>query len=117
MRIMLLALVVAAGAPLSAQETRFTKQMSAGSTLAIENINGDETIGSAYTPYLNTLASQGAVLSDDYAFIHTSAPNYGELFAGHDNGIQDGVIPPAPRSNRTTASSSSSALIWADRAG
>lgn len=44
MRIMLLALVVAAGAPLSAQETRFTKQMSAGSTLAIENINGDVTI-------------------------------------------------------------------------
>jgi acid phosphatase len=62
----------------------------------LENINADETIGSAYTPYLNTLASQGAVLTDDYAFIHTSAPNYGEIFAGADNGIRDGVLPPAP---------------------
>ena len=61
-----------------------------------ENINGNETIGSADTPYLNTLAAQGAVLSDDYAFIHTSAPNYGEIFAGNDNGIQDGVLPPGP---------------------
>jgi hypothetical protein len=61
-----------------------------------ENINANETIGSANTPYLNTLASQGAVLTDDYAFIHTSAPNYGEIFAGDANGIQDGVLPPGP---------------------
>lgn len=64
--------------------------------VTLENINGDEIIGSASAPYLNTLASQGAILSDAYAFIHTSAPNYGELFAGSDNGIRDGVIPPAP---------------------
>jgi hypothetical protein len=62
----------------------------------LENINGNEIIGSASAPYLNTLASQGAVLTDDYAFIHTSAPNYAELFAGHNNGIADFVIPPAP---------------------
>jgi acid phosphatase len=62
----------------------------------LENINGNEVIGSPYTPYLNTLASQGAVLTDDYSFIHTSAPNYAELFAGNDNGIVDFVIPPAP---------------------
>ena len=64
--------------------------------VTLENINGNEVTGSASTPYLNMLASQGAVLSDAYAFIHTSAPNYGELFAGSDNGIKDGVIPPAP---------------------
>jgi acid phosphatase len=69
----------------------------------LENINADETIGSAYTPYLNTLASQGAVLTDDYAFIHTSAPNYGEIFAGADNGIRDGVLPPAPFTTPTLA--------------
>jgi hypothetical protein len=64
--------------------------------VTLENINGDETIGSASTPYLNMLATQGTVLSNAYAFIHTSAPNYGELFAGSDNGILDNVIPPAP---------------------
>ena len=37
---------------------------------------------------------RGANFESLYAFIHSSAPNYGELFAGHDNGIRDGVIPP-----------------------
>ena len=41
MRYMLTALALTIAAPLGAQETRFTKQMSAGSTLEIENINGD----------------------------------------------------------------------------
>ena len=61
----------------------------------MENINGNE-IPSAASPYLNSLISQGTTLSAAYGLIHTSAPNYGELFAGSDNGILDGVIPAAP---------------------
>ncbi len=41
MRYMITALALTIAAPLGAQETRFTKQMSAGSTLEIENINGN----------------------------------------------------------------------------
>lgn len=44
MRYMLTALALTIAAPLGAQETRFTKQMSAGSTLEIDNINGGVTV-------------------------------------------------------------------------
>lgn len=40
MRLMLSALAVLAAQPLAAQETRFTKQLSAGSVVEIDNING-----------------------------------------------------------------------------
>ena len=51
MRSMLSIFALVAALPLAAQETRFTKQMSAGSTLAIDNINGavEVTQGSGRT--------------------------------------------------------------------
>lgn len=65
--------------------------------VVLENINGNEIIGNTTgAPYLANLAAQGAYLSTDIGMIHTSAPNYGELFAGADNGITDNAILPAP---------------------
>lgn len=64
--------------------------------VVLENINGNEIIGNTTgAPYLANLAAQGAYISTDVGFIHTSAPNYGELFAGADNGITDNAIPPS----------------------
>jgi hypothetical protein len=65
--------------------------------VVMENINGNEIPGAATAPYLNSLITQGATLSNAYGFIHTSAPNYGELFSGSKNGItDDGVSPGVP---------------------
>src|SRR4051794_6834944 len=65
--------------------------------VVLENINSNEILGNTtQAPYLNLLATQGAALTNNYGLIHTSAPSYGELFAGDASGLVDGVIPPAP---------------------
>src|SRR5438874_6421605 len=54
-------------------------------------------IGSASAPYINSLANEGTKFSSFYAFNHTSAPNYGELFSGFHNNIPDnGIAPGVP---------------------
>src|SRR2546423_11537032 len=65
--------------------------------VVLENINNADIVGNpAGAPYLSALAAQNASLAASYGFIHTSAPNYGELYAGAANGITDGGVPPAP---------------------
>src|SRR4051812_20056304 len=60
--------------------------------VVIENVNYSQVIGSAGAPYINSLRAGGANLEHVYAFLHTSAPNYGELYAGNDSAINDGSI-------------------------
>jgi len=63
--------------------------------IVIEENKGYNTIiGSANAPYLNKLATEGANFTNFYAFQHTSAPNYGELFAGFHNNIPDNGFAP-----------------------
>ncbi|HEV8378668.1 MAG TPA: alkaline phosphatase family protein, partial [Tepidisphaeraceae bacterium] len=66
--------------------------------IVIEENKGYNTIiGSANAPYINKLASEGANFTQFYALPHTSAPNYGELFAGYHNNIPDfGIAPGVP---------------------
>jgi hypothetical protein len=66
--------------------------------VVIEENKGYPTIiGSASAPYINKLAAEGANFTNFYAFKHTSAPNYGELFSGYHNNIPDnGIAPGVP---------------------
>src|SRR5215208_2786016 len=59
-----------------------------------ENKAYNTIIGSANAPYINKLANEGTLFTQFYALPHTSAPNYGELFAGYHNNIPDNGIAP-----------------------
>ncbi|MEY9874569.1 hypothetical protein ABH931_004069 [Streptacidiphilus sp. MAP12-33] len=58
-----------------------------------ENHAYDEIIGSSSAPYINTLASQGAVFTQSFAVTHPSEPNYLELFSGSTQGVSDDSCP------------------------
>jgi hypothetical protein len=54
-----------------------------------ENHNFDEIIGSPDAPYINSLASGGALLTNYSAISHPSEPNYFALYAGSTFGVTD----------------------------
>jgi len=62
--------------------------------VAIEENHGyAEIIGSSSAPYINSLASQGALFTDSHAIRHPSEPNYLALFAGSTFGLTDDSCP------------------------
>jgi phosphatidylinositol-3-phosphatase len=60
-----------------------------------ENHGYSEIIGSSQAPYINTLATQGALFTKSYALTHPSQPNYLGLFSGSTQGITDDSCPHA----------------------
>jgi hypothetical protein len=58
-----------------------------------ENHGYSQIIGSSAAPYLNTLATQGALFTKSYALTHPSQPNYLGLFSGSTQGITDDSCP------------------------
>ena len=60
-----------------------------------ENHGYSQIIGSSQAPYINTLATQGAVFIKSYALTHPSQPNYLGLFSGSTQGITDDSCPHA----------------------
>jgi len=58
-----------------------------------ENRSFKTMYGDADVPYLNSLASQGALLTQYYAIMHPSEPNYVALFSGDPQGVQDDSCP------------------------
>jgi len=58
-----------------------------------ENHSYSQAIGSAQTPYLNTLAKQGANFTASYGVTHPSEPNYLALFSGSTQGVRDDSCP------------------------
>ena len=58
-----------------------------------ENRAFGQIIGSTNAPYINSLAAQGAVLTDFYALTHPSQPNYIDLFSGGNQGVVDDSCP------------------------
>lgn len=54
-----------------------------------ENKPFRDIIGNENAPYINLLASQGALLERSYALTHPSLPNYLALFSGSTHGITD----------------------------
>jgi acid phosphatase len=58
-----------------------------------ENHAYDEIIGSSSAPYLNSLASQGALFTQSFAIEHPSQPNYLDIFSGTDQGVTSDNCP------------------------
>jgi phospholipase C len=58
-----------------------------------ENRGYAEIIGSGQAPYINTLATQGALFTNSFAITHPSQPNYLALFSGSKHGITDDSCP------------------------
>lgn len=58
-----------------------------------ENHSYSEIIGSSQAPYINTLASVGAVFTHSYAVSHPSEPNYLALFSGSTHGVRTDNCP------------------------
>ncbi|MDF3297232.1 alkaline phosphatase family protein [Streptomyces tropicalis] len=57
--------------------------------VVFENHAYGEVIGSSSAPYLNSLKSGGANLTQSHAVTHPSQPNYFALFSGSTQGITD----------------------------
>jgi phosphatidylinositol-3-phosphatase len=58
-----------------------------------ENHGYSQIIGSSQAPYINTLASEGALFTNSHAITHPSEPNYLALFSGSTQGITDDSCP------------------------
>jgi acid phosphatase len=58
-----------------------------------ENHGYSEIIGSSQAPYINTLASEGALFTNSSGIAHPSQPNYLALFSGSTQGITDDSCP------------------------
>lgn len=58
-----------------------------------ENHAANEVIGSANAPYINSLANNGANMTNSFAVTHPSEPNYLALFSGSTQGLTDDSCP------------------------
>ena len=58
-----------------------------------ENHSYSEIMGSPQAPYINTLASVGAVFTHSYGVAHPSEPNYLALFSGSTHGVTTDKCP------------------------
>lgn len=58
-----------------------------------ENHGYNQIVGSPDAPYINSLASQGALFTDSHAIAHPSQPNYLDLFSGSNQGVTDDSCP------------------------
>ena len=58
-----------------------------------ENHGYSQIIGSSQAPYINTLASVGALFTNSSAITHPSQPNYLDLFSGSNQGVRNDSCP------------------------
>jgi hypothetical protein len=58
-----------------------------------ENHSYSEIIGSLSAPYINALATEGALMTNSFALQHPSQPNYLDLFSGSNQGVTDNSCP------------------------
>ncbi|MET8634327.1 alkaline phosphatase family protein [Streptomyces sp. NPDC004074] len=73
--------------------------------VVFENHAYSQVIGSSSAPYINSLKSGGANLTQSYAQTHPSQPNYFALFSGSTQGItDDSCYTPGFSSARNLAS-------------
>ena len=67
-----------------------------------ENHSFGGIIGNPQAPYINSLASGGALLTNYHAITHPSQPNYFALYAGSTFGVADFIRLPSPAARTTT---------------
>ncbi len=58
-----------------------------------ENHSYSAIIGVPAAPYINSLAQQGALMTNSYGVEHPSQPNYLDLFSGSNEGVLDDSCP------------------------
>jgi hypothetical protein len=58
-----------------------------------ENRSQTNIIGNKSAPYINQLAANGAMMTQSFAEVHPSEPNYYALFAGSTLGVKENVCP------------------------
>ena len=58
-----------------------------------ENHSFSDVIGSSSAPYINSLAGQGALMTQSFAVGHPSEPNYVALFSGSTQGLTSDACP------------------------
>ncbi len=58
-----------------------------------ENHSYSDIIGNSGAPYMNSLASQGALLTTSFGVTHPSEPNYMALFGGDTFGLSSDACP------------------------
>jgi hypothetical protein len=61
--------------------------------VVMENHSYGEIIGSSATPYINSLATAGAMFTASTAITHPSEPNYLALFSGSTHGLTNDSCP------------------------
>ena len=61
--------------------------------VVLENHAFSEVIGNPAAPFINMLASHGALFTRSYAITHPSEPNYLALFSGSTHGVSDDGCP------------------------
>ncbi|WP_341953223.1 PKD domain-containing protein [Salinibacterium sp. TMP30] len=59
----------------------------------MENKSDTQIIGSAQAPFINSLAGDGALMTESFAVVHPSQPNYLALFSGSLNGVTTNDCP------------------------
>jgi phosphatidylinositol-3-phosphatase len=77
-------------------EPRLTPAIPAVNRVVVvieENHALQQMIGSPAAPYINSLASRGALMTESFALTHPSQPNYLELFSGSTQGVVDDSCP------------------------
>ncbi|GHD98059.1 alkaline phosphatase family protein [Streptomyces alanosinicus] len=73
--------------------------------VVMENHAYSQVIGSSSAPYINSLKSGGASLTQSYAETHPSQPNYYALFSGSTQGVtDDSCVDPGFSSDPNLAS-------------
>ena len=79
---------------ISARRALAQVPMPAHVVIVVEENHGySQIIGSSQAPYINTLATQGALFTKSYALTHPSQANYLGLFSGSTQGITDDSCP------------------------
>ncbi|WP_034271928.1 alkaline phosphatase family protein [Actinospica robiniae] len=58
-----------------------------------ENHSYSDIIGNSSAPYMNSLASSGALITASYGVTHPSEPNYMALFSGSTDGLSADTCP------------------------
>lgn len=101
--LLMICVVVAAAAP--AADARTSAQLATVSQVAavprpdhvvvvvMENHSSTNIIGNPAAPYINSLATSGASMTQSYAITHPSQPNYIALFSGSTNGVTGDSCP------------------------
>jgi phosphatidylinositol-3-phosphatase len=87
-----------AASPMSTAQTEMeaapTLPMPAHVVVVVEENHGySQIIGSPQAPYINTLATEGALFTNSHANTHPSEPNYLAFFSGSTQGITDDSCP------------------------